>query len=292
MKPAAFDYISPETLDEALSLLDEHAAAEPKLLAGGQSLIPMMNFRVAQPAVLIDLNRVPGLAFVDEHEGHIAIGAMTRHNVVKAHPLVARHLPLIRAAYEHVAHGTIRNRGTLGGNLVHADPASEMPAAMLALEARLVLQSSKGTRVVEAADFFLSTYTTATEPDEILVEILVPKQSKDERFAFEEASLRKGDFAMSAVAAVLTMTGKHCIQARLSLAGVSDTPVRATAAEAVLEGQTLDEAIIAQAADATVAAIDFIGTVTVSAGYRRDLTHALIRRALTTIGAGAAKAPL
>lgn len=281
MKPAPFDYLCPVTIEEALAALAEYADADAKLLAGGQSLIPMMNFRVAQPALLIDLNRIPDLAYVRERGDDIAIGAMTRHNDVKGHPLVAHHLPLMREAYEHVAHGTIRNRGTLGGNLAHADPASEMPAVMLALEAQLVLRSSSQCRTVEAADFFLATYTTALEPDEMLVEVLLPKRVEGELSAFEEASLRKGDFAMSAVGVRLMMAGGICTTARIALAGVSDTPLRAAGAEALLAGRNPDPTLIAEAAEATVEGIDFTGTASISAAYRKDLTRELVRRALS-----------
>jgi aerobic carbon-monoxide dehydrogenase medium subunit len=281
MKPAPFEYIRPDTIEEALAALAAHADRDAKILAGGQSLVPMMNFRVAQPAVLVDLNRVTGLAYVREQEGGIAVGAMTRHSDVKAHPLIARHVPLVRAAYEHVAHGTVRNRGTLGGNLVHADPASEMPAVMLALDARLVLRSLGGTRTVDAADFFVTTYTTLVEPDEILVEILLPRSTEGEACAFEEVSLRKGDFAMSAVGVRLRIDDGLCSGAAIALAGVSDTPLRAAGAEALLTGQTVDDARIAEAAEAAVDPIDFSGTASVSAAYRRDITRELVRRALS-----------
>ncbi len=281
MKPAPFEYLCPTTIEEALAALAEHADDDAKLLAGGQSLVPMMNFRVAQPAMLIDLNRVAALAYVREQESHVAVGAMTRHNDVKAHPLIARHVPLVRAAYEHVAHGTVRNRGTLGGNLVHADPASEMPAVMLALDAQFVLRSSSRARTVDAADFFLGTYTTLIEPDEILVEILLPKRTEGEACAFEEVSLRKGDFAMSAVGARLTLDGDLCSAAAIALAGVSDTPIRAAGAEKLLVGQLFAADRIAEAAEATIEAIEFSGTASVSAAYRRDITRELVRRALS-----------
>ncbi|MGF3027194.1 FAD binding domain-containing protein [Methylobacterium aquaticum] len=281
MKPAPFEYLRPTTIEEALAALAEHADRDAKILAGGQSLVPMMNFRVVQPAMLIDLNRVAGLAYVHEQQGGIAVGAMTRHSDVKAHPLIARHVPLVRMAYEHVAHGTVRNRGTLGGNLVHADPASEMPAVMLALDARLVLRSSRGARTVDAADFFVTTYTTLVEPDEILIEIRLPRRAEGEACAFEEVSLRKGDFAMSAVGVRLQLDGDLCGAAAIALAGVSDTPLRAVGAERLLIGQALDDTRIAEAAEATVESIDFSGTASVSAGYRRDITRELVRRALS-----------
>jgi carbon-monoxide dehydrogenase medium subunit len=292
MKPAPFEYLRPTTIEEAIAALAEHADGDAKILAGGQSLVPLMNFRVAQPAVLIDLNRVAGLAYVREQEGDIAVGAMTRHSDVKAHPLIARHVPLVRAAYEHVAHGTVRNRGTLGGNLVHADPASEMPAVMLALDARLVLRSSSGARTVNAADFFLTTYTTLVEPDEILIEILLPRSGEGERCAFEEVSLRKGDFAMSAVGVRLQLEGDLCSAAAIALAGVSDTPLRAPSAEALLTGHSLADTRISDAAEAAIEAIDFSGTATatVSAGYRRDITRELVRRALSNAKAEGARA--
>ena len=281
MKPAPFELVRPATLADALHALSSYPDRDIRVLAGGQSLVPMMNFRVAQPDILIDLGRLAELDFVEDRGDVVAVGAMTRHSDVKAHPLISRFAPLVHAAYDHVAHATIRNRGTLGGNLAHADPASEMPAVMTALHANFVLRSKHDTRTIAVADFFFGPFTTALLPDELLVEILVPKAAADDRFAFEEVSLRKGDFAISAVAVRLRMEGTACTGAGIAIAGVSHVPVRAIEAEVALVGTAPGPAEIAAAAAAATDAIEFTGTATVSASYRRDLTRTLMVRALS-----------
>ena len=281
MKPAAFELFRPETIDDALQVLAEHQDADIKLLAGGQSLIPMMNFRVAQPEFLVDLGRIAELRGIEEKDEFISIRPMTLHADVKAHPLVARHLPLVREAYEHVAHATIRNRGTLGGNLSHADPASEMPCVMVALDAQFVLRNKTATRMLSAREFFFGPFTTAIDPDELLAEIQVPKAQATDRFAFEEISLRKGDFAISSVAARIGVEGGVCCSAGIAIGGVAGTPVHAEAAEAALVGVVPAPESIAQAVAAMIATIEFDGTATVSAEYRRDLTRTLLVRAIT-----------
>lgn len=286
MKPSRFDYLQPGTIEEALTMLAEHGASDGKLLAGGQSLVPMMNFRVAAPSVLIDLNAIGDLVGVSEDDDTIVIGAMTRHNDVKHHPLVARHAPLVEAAYHHVAHFTVRNRGTLGGNLVHADPASEMPMCMLVLDASMHIASAMKSRVVAAEEFFLGTYATAVEEDELLVKISLPKRSVRQRHAFEEVSLRKGDFAVSAVGVVADVEDERCRNLRLGLAGVSDASLLAHDAARMLEGERLTDEAIATAAEAVVSAIEFRGTVSVSAEYRCDVTRELVHRCLRRIRDG------
>ncbi|CAO3428033.1 FAD binding domain-containing protein [Azospirillum endophyticum] len=288
MKPAPFTYLRPGTIEEALEALATHADADAKLLAGGQSLVPMMNFRMAQPAILIDINRIPGLDRIDEADGLLRIGAMTRHADVKASPLVARHAPLIAEAYEHVAHATVRNRGTLGGNLCHADPASEMPAVMLALEAELVIRRVGGVRTVPAEGFFISNFTTIVEPDEILTEIRVPVRPDGEGCAFEEVSMRKGDFALTAVAARIRMAGDRCTFARLVFCGVEDRPIRVETAEQSLLGTAMSGPDIAQAADIAATALNPIATSFADGEYRRQLARELSIRALSRARKGAA----
>lgn len=285
MKPAPFELLRPEGLDEALQALAAHQEADIKVLAGGQSLIPMMNFRVAQPSVLVDLGRIPDLRGIEEDGDWISIRPMTRHAEVKTSPLVGKHLPLVREAYEHVAHSTIRNRGTLGGNLSHADPASEMPCVMTALDAHFVLQNASAFRTVRAREFYFGPFTTAIEPDELLVRIRIPKARADERFAFEEVSLRKGDFAMSAVAVRLAFDGDVCRSAGIALAGVAGTPVHAEAAEAAVSGQPVTPDAAAKAAASMVEAIEFEGSANITAEYRRDVTRVLIERAITRAAA-------
>ncbi len=287
MKPSSFEYMRPQTIDEALAMLAEYGPRDGKLLAGGQSLVPMMNFRVAAPSVLIDLNAIAELVGVSEDVDTIAIGAMTRHNDLKIHPLISRHVPLIEAAYHHVAHFTVRNRGTLGGNLVHADPASEMPMCMLVLNATMHIASATRSRVVPAEEFFLGTYTTAVEEDELLMKISLPKRSANQRHAFEEVSLRKGDFAVSAVGVVADFEDERCRNLRLGLAGVSDVSVLAQEIAGILEGEILTDETIGAAAETVVSAIEFRATVSVSADYRSDVTRELVRRCLRRIREGA-----
>lgn len=278
MKPAPFTYLRPAGKDEALRMLHDHRDTDAKILAGGQSLVPMMNFRMAQPETLIDINRIDSLAFVEDRDQSIAIGALTRHNDVKDHPLVRRFLPLISEAYGNVAHHTIRNRGTIGGNVVHADSASEIPAVLTTLDAVFVVESVAGARTLDADDFFLGVFTTAIEPDELLTEIRVPKPAPDAGSAFEEVSLRKGDFAMAAVAAEIALDGDLCRSARIGLAGIAEHPARAGAMEGELRGRPLSGDAIAAAADVELAGLDFSNSAGISAEYRRDLTRALLVR--------------
>jgi carbon-monoxide dehydrogenase medium subunit len=280
MKPAPFEYIRPSTVAEALHSLRAHADDDVKVLAGGQSLIPMMNFRVVQPAIIIDINRLQDLAYIRDRGDDIAVGALTRHATLKSSGMIAEHVPLVAEAYEHVAHATIRNRGTIGGNLAHADAASEMPAVMCALDARFILRTETGERNVMARDFFLGVFTTALEADELLVEVRIPKRASDQSFAFEEMSLRKGDFAMSAVAAQIRMVKGKCVSAVVYLTGVADRPIRVEAADRRLVDSQLSESEIAAAAEAIVTEVDFSGSASVSAAYREELTRALIARAL------------
>lgn len=281
MKPAPFEYVRPGTLVGALEALHTYRDVDAKVLAGGQSLVPMMNFRVVQPAILIDINRLIDLDYIEDRGGHIAVGALARHAKVKASPLIAEHVPLVAEAYGHVAHSTIRNRGTLAGNLVHADAASEMPAVMCTLGADLVLQSLRAQRVIPAVGFFQGVFATATEPDELLVEIRIPKRKSGEACAFEEVSLRQGDFAISAVAVKLALEGGRCVQAAVCVTGISDRPRRFEEAEkALVEGGT-EDGVIAKAADLVLGAVEFSSSASVSAGYRRDVTRALVVRALS-----------
>jgi aerobic carbon-monoxide dehydrogenase medium subunit len=280
MKPAPFEYVRPSTVEEALLALRTHAGNDAKLLAGGQSLVPMMNFRVLQPAVIIDINRLHDLAYIRESDDHLAVGALTRHAALKSSNVIAEHAPMITAAYEHVAHATIRNRGTIGGNLAHADAASEMPAVMCALDATMVLRRHDGSRTVKAREFFLGVFATALEADELLVEIRVPKRAAGEWTAFEEMNLRKGDFAMAAVAVKIRMIDGRCDEAVVYLTGVSDRPVRIEGADRKLAGSRLLAEEIAAAAEAVAAEVEFGATASVSAAYRKDLTRVLIVRAL------------
>jgi len=281
MKPAPFDYFTPATLDEALALLAEHGG-EAKPLAGGQSLIPAMNFRLARPAVLVDLNGISELAYVRPESGGVAVGAMTRQRVVERSEVVARAAPLLAEALPSIAHPQIRNRGTVGGSIAHADPSAELPAVMLALEARFRAQGSTGERSIPAAEFFKGMLETALEPGELLVEIAVPPLPASTGTAFLEVARRHGDYAMVGVAVIVTLDPRgRCKQARISLLSVGDGPVLATEAGKVLAGQTPSADLLRAVGDAAATHdIDPPSDIHASAAYRRRLAAVLTRRAL------------
>lgn len=286
MKPAPFEYHRPDSVEEAISLLASHGY-DAKLLAGGQSLIPAMNFRLAQPAVLIDLNGVGelfGLDAIDGAEGeHIVIRAMTRQRQVERSVEVERLAPLLAETLPFVAHPQIRNRGTLGGSIAHADPAAEVPAVMVALDARFHVRGPNGTRVIPADEFFIGLFTTALEPDELLTHVEVAAPAPGTGSAFEEISRRHGDFALAGVAAVLALDGEGlCAGARISLLSVGDGPALAARAAGALVGSDLGEAAIRAAADAAASQdVDPPADIHASAAYRRRLVEVLVRRAVT-----------
>jgi len=284
MKPAPFRYLVPDTTDEALAWLHEYGY-EAKLLAGGQSLVPTMNFRLAQPAVLIDLNRIPPLSYMQETAaGGVELGAMTRQRTVEGSDLIAQRAPLLHAAMPYIAHAQIRNRGTVGGSLAHADPAAELPAVALALEARFRLRNTSGDRWVTACDFYIGLFTTALEPDELLVEIQVPPPPPRTGWSIQEISRRAGDYALVGVAATLTLNADGvCQAARIVFLSVGDGPVLAEAAGTLLHGQTpTPDAIAAAAETAAHKDIDPVGDIHATAAYRRHLARVLTQRALTT----------
>jgi carbon-monoxide dehydrogenase medium subunit len=282
MKPPPFKYYAPTTLEEALALMAEHGY-EAKALAGGQSLIPTMNFRLAQPGVLVDLNNIPDLGYIwPGSEGGLHIGAMTRQREVEHSPLVAEHAPLVHETMPYIAHPQIRNRGTFGGSIAHADPASELPALAVALDAQLRIRGQNGERWVPAGEFFIDLFTTALEPEELLVEVALPDMPTRSGYAFEEVSRRQGDYALVGVAATITLDdNNHCQQARLVYFSVGNGPVEAHQAEATLKGQALTPAAIQAAAE--IAATDDIdppGDIHASSAYRRHLAKILARRVL------------
>jgi len=283
MKPAPFKYYAPSTLEEALAHLAEHGY-EAKALAGGQSLIPMMNFRLARPSVLVDLNRVSELFYIRPDEnGGLHLGAMTRQRQVEHDPLVAERAPLVHETMPHIAYPQIRNRGTFGGSLAHADPAAELPAVTVALNGRFRLRSQRGERWVPADEFFVGLFTTVLEPDELLVEIALPPLPPRTGCSLMEVTRRRHDFALTGVAAVVTLDGQdRCQQARLVFFSVGDRPVEARQATEMLKDQTLtSEAIHAAAETAAQQDIDPGSDIHASAEYRRHLAKVLTRRALT-----------
>jgi carbon-monoxide dehydrogenase medium subunit len=281
MKPAPFEYHAPDSLDEALFLL-HNSAGEAKLLAGGQSLVPAMNFRVVQPSMLIDLNRVPELGYLREDHGHLRIGAMTRERHLEYDQSVVRRTPLLHEAAPHIAHPQIRNRGTIGGSLVNADPAAELPVLMLALRARLKARSTMGERWIEAQDFFIGMFTTALEPDEILVEIEIPFMAPRTGWSFLEVAPRAGDYALMGVAALVTLdAADKCADAKLVYLNAGDGPVEAKEAAQLLAGQAFDEALVdSAAAFASRQEINPFGNIHASMEYQRHLANVLTKKAL------------
>ena len=280
MKPPPFEYVRPVDLNGVLGALAQNSG-ETKILAGGQSLVPMMNLRLVAPKRLVDINRVPGLDRIARDGDRLLVGALARHTDALTSPVVREYAPLVVAAYRHVAHRPIRNRGTIGGNLAHADPASELPAVMLALDAEFVLRSLAGERQVAAERFFLGTFETAARADEVLTAIHIPLAAGSRRWGFEETSQRQGDFALVAVAVTFAVDGGRCANPRLAYAGTADRAVRSAAAEAALEGQIPDETLFEQVAAKAAEAADPPEDLHADAAYRRDLVRALTRRALS-----------
>jgi len=289
MKPPAFDYAAPGTVGEAVSLLGQHEG-EAKILAGGQSLMPLLNMRLARPGLLVDLGRVPGLDYIREVDGGLAIGAMTTQRAVERSPLVASRNPLLHAAMRFIAHPQIRNRGTIGGSLAHADPAAECPAIALAMDAELHAVGPGGERTIPAADFFVTYLTTALAPTELLTEVRFPGLADSSGWSFMEIARRHGDFALAGAVATLTLDrGGRCSGARLVLFGVGSTPLRARAAEDALRGEKPSEALIERAAEKIGAAVDEpLSDVHASSEFRRHLAGVLARRSLTEAAGRAA----
>lgn len=279
MKPPLFDYHDPGELDEALELLSEHGE-DAKVLAGGQSLVPLLNFRLAQPDHLIDLRRIDGLAYVRRSDGVLRIGAMTRQAALEASPVAADHWPMLKEALGFVAHAQIRNRGTVGGSVAHADPAAELPLAFAMLDASFHLRSRGGSRAIGWREFFITHLTTAIEPDELLVEIEVPPLPPQTGWAFSEYARRHGDFALGGAAALVTIEDGTCRQARIGLLSASDTPLRAPAAEEALRGSTIDEDTVAEASRLAVADINPTGDIHGGSEYRKQLIEGMVRRAI------------
>ena len=279
MKPAPFEYVRPGSLSEALDALARHAPAG-RILAGGQSLVPMMNLRLVKPAVLIDINRVPGLADIRVDGGELVIGALARHAALLASELVAKHCPLMVEAYRCVAHGPIRNRGTLGGNISHADPASEMPAVLAACEAKIGVRSAKGARTIPATEFFTGALATALTEGEMVIEIRIPTARAGQGAAWQEVANRQGDFAMAGVAALVTVAGGKCTHAAVAVAGMERPGTRLPAVEKQLVGTALDAAAIAAAGRMASEVVRPGGSYHADPLYKRELVETLTARAL------------
>jgi carbon-monoxide dehydrogenase medium subunit len=256
------------------------AGADAKIIAGGQSLVPMLNFRLLRPSILVDINRIPGLAFIAETENDIRVGALTRHHQLETSPVIARHLPVVSCAMSHVAHLAIRNRGTIGGSLSHGDPAAELPMLALLLDAEFHIASASAKRTVAARDFFLDALTVDLAGGDIVTEIALPKLPPQTGWGFAEVARRHGDFALAAVAVTLTVVAGAIAQARIALTGVGPTALRAVAAEALLIGHALEPDLTSRAIDGVRAAIEPETDLHASADYRRHLAGVLTGRAL------------
>lgn len=280
MKPAPFEYAAPKNIGEVIEILSERGD-EAKVLAGGQSLGPLLNMRLATPKLLVDINGVSELAYMRQQDGFLKVGALTRQRVLERSISVPKGWPLLGQAAPYIGHMAIRNRGTICGSIAHADPAAELPAVTVALRAKLGIAGAKGERTVEASRFFLNYMTTDLAPDEILVEVGFPPLPPRTGTAWEETARRHGDFALVGVAAVVTLDEEgKCKDARLVYAGVAPTPFEAQKAEQLILGERLEEDLIEEAAEEAAAGCEPVSDIHASAAYRRHLTGILTRRAL------------
>ncbi len=280
MKPAPFEYERPQSLDEALSLLAMRGG-EAKILAGGQSLMPLLNFRMLRPAVLIDVNRLKELDYIEPTgDGGLRIGALTRHYTLETSPLVGERFAVLSAAMKHVAHLAIRNRGTIGGSLTHADPAAELPMMALLLDAKIVTRSERDAQTYEAREYFLGPLTPALREDQIVTEVFLPPLPGDSGWGFEEFSQRQGDFAIAAAAATMSIRQGAIADVRLALMGVAETPVRMRAIERELSGQVFSAGIVKAAARKASQSVEPNSDLKASADLRRHLVAVQTERVL------------
>ncbi|HXW29410.1 MAG TPA: xanthine dehydrogenase family protein subunit M [Xanthobacteraceae bacterium] len=280
MKPAPFEYERPDTVVQALEALAIHGE-RAKVLAGGQSLIPMLNLRVLKAERLIDIGRLDELRYVKDVGDEIRIGALTTHNAVMNAELVRTACPIIAEAYRQVSHHSVRNRGTIGGSLCHNDPAAEMPLVMNLVSAILIARSAKGEREIAASEFFTGTFSTVLGADELLVEIRVPKAPARHGWSFQEISQRKGDFALLAAGAMLTLDAGRCQEVRIGYCNAGLDGFRLAPVEALLRGKTADAALLSQAGELAMHSVDPPADVHADAQYRRDLVRTLTVRVLS-----------
>jgi len=280
MKSPAFDYARPTTLAEAVSLLTSREG-EAKVLAGGQSLVPMLAFRLAAPTLLVDLNRLSELRYIRIEDDGVRLGAMVRWRQIEDDVRLASAHPLLVAALKHVAHYQVRNRGTIGGSLAHADPAAELPGIVVTCEAEITAIGAAGRRVIRADDFFLGALTTALKPEEIIVELHLPPWPAQRRWGFEEFSRRRGDFALAAAALYYdTLPDGTAGNSHVGVMGVGDRPQRLAQVEAMLNGRLIDGDTIAEAERAAAATVNPSDDIHASAAYRRALIGTMVGRAL------------
>ncbi|MFG1343452.1 xanthine dehydrogenase family protein subunit M [Xanthobacter autotrophicus DSM 431] len=279
MKPARFDYVRAESIAHAVEVL-AGAGGDGKILAGGQSLMPMMNFRLVKPSVLVDINRIAGLDRMEQRGNRLLLGALVRHRMTAQDPLVARHIPVLHHAMKHVAHLTVRNRGTFCGSVCHADPAAEMPMMTLLLDGLVHIAAPRGARTLPARDFFLGSLVTALAPDELVTGIELEVPAPGTGWGFEEFARRHGDYALAAVAVTLRREGGRMRDVRIAVMGVADRPLRLEAVEAALEGQEGGGVAIGEAVERLKASVTPNSDLNASADYRRHLVSVLARRAL------------
>ena len=280
MKPAKFEYKDPHSIEETLDLLKQYGW-DAKILAGGQSLVPMLNFRLASPEILVDINGLQDLDYVQEKDGMLAIGALTRQTTLEFSETVKARCGLLADATELIGHPQTRNRGTVGGSIVHADPTAELTAIARALDAEMVIQSKDGERTDSAEDFFVSVMTTNLEPEEMLVEVRFPVLASGSGWAFEEFVLRHGDFAVVGVTAAVTLNSdKVCTDARLAAIGVDETAFRDSALEEILKGETITDAALNEVGSQLSEKVDPFDDLHASAAQRKHLVGVLAQRAL------------
>jgi aerobic carbon-monoxide dehydrogenase medium subunit len=289
VKPVDFDLHQPATVDEALALLASHTD-DARVLAGGQSLVPLLNFRLARPGHVIDIGGLPALGSLDETPAGLVIGAMVRQSRAERSPVVGARCPLLAAALPWIAHPPIRARGTVGGSLAHADPAAELPAVAVALDATFMAASTRGLREIAAADFYQAYLTTALRPDELLAAVRFPAAAPGTGAAFCEVSRRRGDFAMAGVAAQVTLEYGAIADARICVSGVAAVPLRCAASEQTLLGSRADPGTLRLAAGAAAGILDPADDLHASAGYRKHVAGVLLRRAVTEAYGNAAGA--
>jgi CO/xanthine dehydrogenase FAD-binding subunit len=281
MKPPRFHYCAPGMLDEALALLDQYRE-DAKILAGGQSLIPLLNMRLAGPQYLIDINHISELNYIEPEDGYLAIGANVRQRQVERSPLVKEKHPLLAEVVQHIGHMQIRNRGTIVGSIAHADPAAELPALLTCLNGEVVAQSIHGERVMKAEEFFTGYLSTGLNPGEMLTEVRFPWISPQSGWAFLEFARRSGDYALVGTAAIVTPSlDDHCMSAHIAYLGIAGLPLRVREIESILIGTTLDEQILNQAAElAQTFVSDDMEDVHATVDYRRALTTEITKRVL------------
>ena len=284
MKSPDFDYTKVSTVAEALALLAAHGD-DARILAGGQTLLATLNMRLSEPTLLIDITGIAGLRAIELRGDRLYLGALVTHTAIEASALVAEHAPLLAQAAPHIAHRAIRNAGTWGGSIAYADPAAEWPCCLAALDGMVVLQGPQGQRRVAATDFFLDLYTTALQPDEIVIGADVPRATTADGFAFDELARRHGDYAVAGLAVAARFAGRAVQAARLSFLGIGNTPIRARRTEALLAGRTLDATTLDLAVASLKAELDPMADLTHSAESKRHLATVLARRLLAAVHA-------